>query len=129
MVATGIGGVQHWTIYQGIENPSGSVPFEMTLSCRDGGADALAAAAAWLPILEPFTEGLAFAPAAGWGWLQDGAFDLSVDYEHGAFPDNPFCLGTGFELPVISRLDLVLTCDEAVATESASWGAVRALFR
>lgn len=129
VVATGLGGVQHWIIYQGIDNPSGSVPFEMTLACLDGGPDPHAGTSAWLPILAPFTEGLAFTPATDWTWLHDGVFTLEVSYVHGAFPDNPFCYGSGYELPTISRLDLVLTCEAAVATESGSWGAVKALFR
>ena len=40
-VVTGMGGVQHWIIYQGVGNPTGSVPFNMALDCRDQGTDVL----------------------------------------------------------------------------------------
>jgi hypothetical protein len=129
-VVTGIGGVQHWTIYQGVGNPTGTVPFEMFLSCAaDGGGGSVAAASSWLPILEPFADSLAFAPAGDWTFLQDGALTLAVNYVHGAFPDVPMCYGTGYTLPVVEHLDLIVTFDSAVPTEGATWGAVKSTFR
>lgn len=129
-VVTGIGGVQHWTIYQGVGNPTGTVPFEMFLDCDPvTEAGSAAGVSAWLPELEAFSYGLALAPAGDWSFLQDGRLTLAVDYVHGAFPDVPMCYGTGFTLPVIEHLDLIVTCETAVAAEAASWGAVKALYR
>ncbi|MBK8164420.1 MAG: hypothetical protein IPK64_00495 [bacterium] len=129
-VVTGIGGVQHWTIYQGVENPTGTVPFEMTLACDpDPVAGSSAAVAVWLPILEPFSEGLTFTPAVDWTWLHDGVFTLEVSYVHGEFPLSPFCYGTGFTRPQVGHLDLVLTCEAAVHAEPRNWGATKSLFR
>jgi hypothetical protein len=97
-VVTGMGGVQHWIIYQGVGNPTGSVPYSLTLACRDPGND-------------------------------DSAFTLGVTYVHAPFPDVPMCYGTGYTLPVVDHIDLIVTCDAAVPTASDSWGAVKAAFR
>ncbi len=129
-VVTGMGGVQHWVIYQGVGNPTGSVPYSLTLACRDpGNDDSLADASAWLPLLKPFADSFVFAPATDWTWLQDGAFTLGVTYVHAPFPDVPMCYGTGYTLPVVDHIDLIVTCDAAVPTASDSWGAVKAAFR
>ncbi len=129
-VVTGMGGVQHWIIYQGVGNPTGSVPFNMALDCRDQGTDdGVAGASAWLPLLKPFAESFVFAPATDWTFLQDGAFTLGVTYVHAPFPDVPMCYGTGYTLPVVDHIELIVTCDAAVATAHGSWGAVKAAFR
>lgn len=127
-VASGTGGEQRWIIYQGMGNPTGSVPFEMFLDCGDGGSP-LAGASSWLPLLAPFSNNLVFAPASDWLWLADGRFDLTVSYVHAPFPDNPYCYGYGYTLPEVAHLDLIVTCAQAVAAPTTAWGSVQALFR
>lgn len=127
-VASGIGGEQRWIIYQGMGNPTGSVPFEMFLGCGEGGSP-LAGASSWLPLLAPFSNNLVFAPTADWSWLSDGRFDLTVSYVHAPFPDNPFCYGYGYTLPEIAHLDVIVTCAQAVPAAPTAWGSVKAMFR
>ena len=127
-VATGMGGEQLWIIYQGIGNPTGSVPFEMFLECRDGGP-ALAGSSLWLPLMAPFSGNLVFAPADDWSWLADGRFDLAVSYVHAPFPDNPFCYGYGYTLPEVAHLDVIVTCAQAVPAAVIAWGSAKAMYR
>lgn len=125
-VVTGIGGAQDWVIYQGMGNPTGSVPFAMTL---DGAGGSAVVSGDWMPILEPFTQNLLFAPAGDWAFLQDGVMTLGVTYVHDALPQYPMCYATGYTLPVISHLELIVTYGAAVPVEVSRWGEVKALFR
>lgn len=127
-VVTGTGGEQRWIIYQGMGNPTGSVPFEMFLACGEGGPQ-LAGASQWLPLLEPFAGNLVFAPAGDWSWLADGRCDLAVSYVHAPFPDNPFCYGAGYTLPLIAHVDLIVTCASTVDVVPTAWGSLQALYR
>ena len=45
------------------------------------------------------------------------------------FPDNPFCYGYGYTLPVIDHLDLIVTCAQIVDVVPTAWGSVQALYR
>lgn len=128
-VVTGTGGEQRWIIYQGVGNPTGSVPFEMFLDVAPVGGGGGGGASVWLPLLAPFAEGLSLAPVGDWTWLEDGMLTLDVSYVHAPFPDVPMCYGSGYTLPVVAHLDLVVTCAAAVPTEATSWGAIKAGFR
>jgi hypothetical protein len=125
-VVTGMGGAQDWVIYQGMGNPTGSVPFAMTLDGGDGGA---VVSGDWMPILEPFSHDLLFAPVGDWAFLEDGVMTLGVSYVHAPLPQYPMCYATGYTLPVIDHLELIVTFGAAVPVEVGSWGGVKALFR
>lgn len=125
-VVTGMGGAQDWIIYQGMGNPTGSEPFAMTLNGDGGGA---MISDDWLPIRAPFSHDLLFAPVGGWGFLEDGVMTLGVSYVHAPLPMYPMCYATGYTLPVIDHLELIVTYGAAVPVEVGSWGGVKALFR
>lgn len=131
-VATGTGGEQRWFVYSG---PGGvrSEPYSMFLVCSDGGVHDVGAPTAgtscWLPLLAPYTNTLAFAPAADWSWLEDGRFLLTVSFACEPSPDPAHIYPEGFTLPLVDHLDVAVSCAQAVAATPTAWGSVQALFR